>query len=369
MTSNVATGCHKDSHFPELQETDHVVSVVATSADVIPVVILNWNGEKDTIECLQSIRQSVPAGFVPVLVDNGSRPGSVELLKDECKRLFKNALFLKEDELASLVDRFQREELQNYLTDDSMVLIENSDNMGFAKGNNIGTKFAEVIGAEWVMLLNNDTVVSTDTFLQLRQFRDAHPSFVAITPQIRQYSTRNRILNCGGDLKYFGRLKYKFEGEDPSAIEQSGLSVITFITGCALLFKYKTTGLLTEDFFFGEEDYEFSLRMKQRGLSMACFHGSIIYHKLGTTISRSSKRLGQIILYYVNRLINTRAYYSSFRWQATRILGYMYLPLLLAKSGVDPRRSVSAIRRIQTYISCNRGVTRTQFQELIGTSR
>jgi hypothetical protein len=47
---------------------------VENSEDIIPVVILNWNGEDDTVECLKSIRKSVPAGFVPVLVDNGPKP-------------------------------------------------------------------------------------------------------------------------------------------------------------------------------------------------------------------------------------------------------------------------------------------------------
>jgi GT2 family glycosyltransferase len=337
---------------------------VENSEYVIPVVILNWNGEGDTVECLKSIKASIPAGFVPVLVDNGSDPESVERLKRECSRIFGRILLLRESELSAFSGT-DRPEFREYMGEDSLVLIENAENLGFAKGNNVGIRFAELAGAEWVMLLNNDTVVSPEAFLEMRKFRDAHPSFVAITPQIRYYKQSTRIQNCGGDLTYFARQKYKFADMDASAAATSEFSVITFITGCAILFRYKVTASLTEDFFFGEEDYEFSLRMKKRGLKMACAHRAVIYHKLGATIGRNSRRFGNILVYYVNRLINTRNYYSSVRWHITRSLAYLYVPVLLAKSGINPRHSISAIRRVQSYIMHHRSVTKAEFQSLI----
>jgi GT2 family glycosyltransferase len=330
----------------------------------VPVVILNWNGEDDTIECLKSLRGSVPAGFVPVLVDNGSEREGVDRLKRECGGMFGRILFLQGSAL-STGSGTERSDFREYMGEDSLVFIENRENLGFAKGNNVGIRFAELVGAEWVMLLNNDTVVSPDAFQELRKFRDAHPTFVAITPQIRHYKQSATIQNCGGDLTYFARQKYKFANMDASAASTSEFSVITFITGCALLFRYKVTVSLTEDFFFGEEDYEFSLRMKKRGLKMACAHRAIIYHKLGSTIGRSSKRFGNILVYYVNRLINTRNYYSSIRWHTTRILAYLYLPFLLAKSGLNPRHSIVAIRKVQSYITNHSGVTKAEFQSLI----
>jgi GT2 family glycosyltransferase len=350
------------------QSSGKCIRLPEAADDVIPVIILNWNGEDDTIECLESFRRSIPAGFVPVMVDNGSKAESVERLRHECSRMFGRVLFLKESELSASADA-RRAEFRDYLDGDSLVFVENSENMGFAKGNNVGTRFAEIIGADWVMLLNNDTVMSPEAFQELRRFRDTHTSFVAITPQIRHYKLNTKIQNCGGDLTYFARQKYKFANKDASAAGNSEFSVITFITGCALLFKYKVTGPLTEDFFFGEEDYEFSLRLQKLGMHMACDHCSVIYHKLGATIGRSSKTFGAILVYYVNRLINTRNYYSKFRWHTTRILAYVYLPLLFAKSGVDPRRSISAIRRVESYITGHRGVTRSEFQSLVMSNR
>lgn len=334
----------------------------------IPVVILNWNGEEDTIECLKSIRESAPAGFAPVVVDNGSNPESVERLKRECSLVFSRILFLSATELSALGDT-QVAEFREHLGEDSLVFIDNGENLGFAKGNNVGIRFAELVGAEWVMLLNNDTVVAPETFQELRRFVRTYPSFTAITPQIRHYTPRTRIQNCGGDLTYFGSRRYKFANRDASDLPKSDFSAITFITGCALLFKHKLTGALTEDFFFGEEDYELSLRMRRLGLGMACAYRAVVYHKVGATVGKNSKPLGAILVHYINRLINTRNYYSPGRWHATRLLAYLCLPLLLARNGIDLRQSLSAILSVDEYVARHKSVAKEEFQCLIMNNR
>ena len=338
---------------------------VEDSEFVIPVVILNWNGEDDTIECLKSIRRSAPASFLPVLVDNGSKPESLERLKRECSSIFSKILYLRGSELSAFGGT-PRSELQEYRSEDSLAFIENGENKGFAGGNNVGIRFAELIGAEWVMLLNNDTVVSPEAFQEMRKFLRTYRSFTAITAQVRYFNPDTRIQNCGGDLTYFGSRKYKFANREACVLPRVNYSIITFITGCALLFKYKVTGPLTEDFFFGEEDYEFSLRMRKLGLEMACVHGAVVYHKGGATIGRNSTRFGAILLQYVSRLINTRNHYSKIRWHATRILAYLYLPVLLRRNGIDARKSMGAIRKVESYLKQNRGVDRAEFGAMIG---
>jgi GT2 family glycosyltransferase len=332
--------------------------------DAIPIVILNWNGEHDTLECLKSIRNSVPAGFVPVLVDNGSDSDSVERLKRACGQIYSKILYLKRSELSASQDRHDAG-FAEHLDDDALVFIENGENLGFAKGNNVGVRFAELVGSDWVMLLNNDTVVSTDAFQELRKFLWSRPSVAAVAPQVRQYNAGTRIQNCGGDLTYFGSRKYRFANMDASALPKSDFSVVTFLTGCALLFKYKVTGMLTEDFFFGEEDYEFALRMRRLGLEMACVHAAIVYHKGGATIRRSSNHLGSILVQYVSRLLNTRNYYTTARWHATRMMAYLYLPILLGRKGIDPRKSISIIRRTESYLQSHRNVGRMDHECLI----
>src|SRR5436190_13475978 len=130
---------------------------VEKAEGVIPVVILNWNGEEDTIECLKSIRKSTAAGFVPVVVDNGSKAESIERLKEECGQIFSRILYLKGNEVAERNGAARGEYLEHlspeYRGEDALVFIENGENLGFAKGSNVGVRFAESAGAEWVMLL------------------------------------------------------------------------------------------------------------------------------------------------------------------------------------------------------------------------
>ncbi len=337
---------------------------VENAEGAIPVVILNWNGEDDTVECLKSVRKSIPAGFVPVVVDNGSKAESLERLKRECVPMFGRILCLKGSEVSA-----RRHEFQEHLGEGALVFIENGENLGFAKGNNVGIRFAESIGAEWVMLLNNDTEVAPEVFQELRRFLGSHPEFAAITAQVRHFQPNTRIQNCGGDLTYFGSRKYKFANMEACALPETDYSVVSFVTGCALLFKYKVTGVLTEDFFFGEEDYEFSLRMRELGLEMACAHGAVVHHKVGASIARSSRPLGVILVHYVSRLVNTRNHYSKARWQATRILAYLYLPVLLARNGIDLRKSISAIRKVESHLRHHRRVERAEFQSLVMCNR
>jgi GT2 family glycosyltransferase len=336
--------------------------------EVIPVVILNWNGENDTIECLRSIRRSAPTGFVPVLVDNGSETASLERLKNACSLIYGRILFLKQGDL-SAPDKARRAELTDQFGEDLMVFVENAENLGFAKGSNVGIRLATIVGAKWVMLLNNDTIVSPDTFQELRNFVGNNPLVFAVTPQIRYYKPSTRIQNCGGMLTYFGSRKYICANMDAALSPNTTHSFITFVTGCALLFNHEITGPLTEDFFFGEEDYEFSLRMRERGLAMACAHQAIVYHKVGTSITRASTPLGAILVYYACRLINTRNYYSTIRWHATRILAYLYLPVVLAKNGINLRKSVFAARRVDSYVRNHRTMGSAEFREMISVNR
>ena len=191
----------------------------------------------------------------------------------------------------------------------------------------------------------------------------------AITPQIRLYNEKDKIWNCGGKLTFFGSRKYFYANENIDKVPVKGHSSISFVTGCALLFQYKKTGILTEDFFFGEEDYEFSLRMKKNRFKMVCIYDSIIYHKVGSSINKSHNIISSTYLYYINRLINTRNYYSQIRWQITKVLAYCYLPILFIKNDLNPKNSLSLIKSINNYISKNNKVDSKEFTRAISNHK
>src|SRR5205823_13598626 len=96
----------------------------------------------------------------------------------------------------------------------------------------------------------------------------------------------------------------------------------------------RNTGILTEKYFFGEEDFEFSFRLKKKKKPAACCLHAIVYHKIGSTINTafSENQLGKIFIYYLNRYINMRDYMFKLFWHFWRIVYLLYiLPMLKAR--------------------------------------
>ncbi|WP_338564494.1 hypothetical protein [Erwinia sp. E_sp_W01_6] len=156
--------------------------------------------------------------------------------------------------------------------------------------------------------LNNDTVVEPDFLELLIKKLDVA---TAVIPQIRFYSNKEIIWNCGGDINKYGKRKYFFSNVNGEHVNfSSGTFDITFATSCCLLFKVNSfieIGMFTEDFFFGEEDIDLSLRMKERKLKMICEPASIIYHKVGASLAGDQRRLiNKSYIHYLNRYINIR---------------------------------------------------------------
>jgi GT2 family glycosyltransferase len=339
--------------------------LVADDEGVVPVVILNWNGEGDTLECLESIRCSAYAGFVPVVIDNGSEPEAIERLSRGCASLFTRVLSLDGEQLSSPSDDLRRA-LVRHMVAGAVVLVQNGENLGFARACNVGIGLAELAGAEYVLLLNNDTVVAPDAFEEIRAFIQSQPEFAAATAQIRHYARPDTIQQCGGDLTYFGSRHYRLADEDASSIGDCAFSMVTFATGCALLLRHGITGPLSEKFFFGEEDYELALRLRRRGLRMACMHRAVVLHKGGATVRRTSSATGAILVHYVSRLIDLRSYYSRLRWQLTRAFAYLYLPVVLARHGLNPLGAPRVIARVHAYVNEKTEVGRSDYHDLIG---
>jgi GT2 family glycosyltransferase len=284
------------------------------------VVILNWNGGTDTIGCLESLSTQRSPGFRVVVVDNGSADDSVARIRE----------WASGHSIA-------------------VEVIENGANLGFAAGSNVGIRHALAAGAEYVMLLNNDTVLAPDVLEILTRFLGEHPDYAAVTGQIR-YADRPVIWNCGGDLTWFGSRKYLYGEQPVASVPQTGWRRITFITGCAALVRasvFREQGLLTERFFFGEEDYDFSRRLQGAHLFIAACFDAVITHRVGSSIDRAAPpvALGRYYIYYLNRFIDMRDHFPRPVWWLWRWGSLAYvLPRLKRSRGLS-WRAVAALGR------------------------
>ena len=240
-------------------------------------------------------------------------------------------------------------------------------NYGFAKGNNKGLEVASRISPDSYLLLNNDTEVLPDFLVRLQDFSARHPKYRVLTPKINFYYDKQKIWNCGGKL-FFGFRKYFYAGCPDSAVKEKGHIDISFVTGCALFFYPELLDeqghLLTERFFFGEEDFEFSMRMQKDNVHMACVLDSLIYHKVGASGDKMY-RSGKVYLHYLNRFIDIRIQKSSIFYTFWKMLN---LPLCLRHFYMVSHSLGFACRMMRRLFVDARdkdGVTREDFESLV----
>lgn len=205
------------------------------------VVVLSWNNVKDTLECLDSLQRVDYSDFCIVLVDNGSIDGTVAIVRE----------------------RFP-----------DVHIIENGRNLGYAEGNNVGIRFALHQEADYIFILNNDTVVDANAVSQLIAVAEGNYSIGMLCPSIISYFDRSK--------QYIGA-RINWENGTAGEIEQSSEVCETeYAPGCALLIRSEVVqqiGLLDPTYFMYFEDVDWSLRCKKASYQVVVVPQARIYHK------------------------------------------------------------------------------------------
>lgn len=263
------------------------------------IIILNWNGADDTIECLSSLYRMMSSFYI-VVVDNGSEDDSVSRI-----------LHYLEHEGIKHRNLKIGEKLITEPIEKECIVYETGENLGFAKGNNAGVRLLASYPPDRYLLLNNDTIVEPDFLDYLVSFEAEHPDYVALTPLICYNNPRTLVWNAGGK-QFFGLRKYYYAKRPVNEIREQGHIPVTFLTGCALYFGYNVLtadGIpLTERFFFGEEDFDFCLRMNENHMKMACVLRSKIYHKVSASVQNKDS-VGRVYINTLNRFIDLRLHW------------------------------------------------------------
>lgn len=227
------------------------MGVTELSKPLVVVVILNWNGHEDTHACLASLHSATYSPLKIIVVDNNStRPG-----------------------IETVVACFP-----------GVSLIKAEKNLGFAKGNNLGIKDALASGASYVVLLNNDTIVSPAFLEPIVRAMESDWRLGAASGTILKHESRktNEIWYGGGRLsKIRGKGILVDQGRLFNPTRHDGHETTEFVTGCYLVLKVSAierAGGLDEDFFFGVEDLELSWRLPRHGFRLAYIPASVIWH-------------------------------------------------------------------------------------------
>lgn len=270
------------------------------------IIILNWNGYKDTIDCLESLRLNEDQNYKVVLIDNASSNESVAELKKY---------------------------ISSSKSEEKIQLVENNENSGFAKGCNIGIDIAKKNqDCEYIWLLNNDTVVLKDAILPLVETLKTEKADV-VTPLLNYFNPSDMVWNCGGKISNLGFRKYYFAKQNETAVPKQDFLKITFITNCASMFRkeFFDNYRIDERFFFGEEDFSLSLYCKKNRKKMLCVLDSKIYHKVSVSInSNSVKAENKHFVYYLNRFVDMKSvFHNTFLFFLWKHFYFLYMKWLL----------------------------------------
>ena len=233
----------------------------------VAIIILNWNGCLDTIDCVQSLQEVECSMFDIVIVDNASTDRSAEILKQrfpECK------------------------------------LVQNDRNLGFSGGYNVGIKYALTHDFKYILLLNNDTVVEKNFIFPLIEKLENNEAIGVVQSKLINYYDHNKIDSLGQEILAAGGMR---------DIINDGLSTkshrrsIEIFGACAAAALYRAevfseVGLFDESFFILFEDADLSWRIRLKGYKIFLVPDSIVYHKRGIS---GGHRWNKIRNYYLRR--------------------------------------------------------------------
>ena len=218
----------------------------------VACIVLNWNGGADTISCLAALaRISYPQMRV-IVVDNGSTDDSVEKIREAFP---------------------------------DVAVLASGKNLGFAKGNNLGIRFALEEGADYIWLLNNDTEPTVDALSQLVDIAESSGDVGAVGSILMYASRPDDVQVWGG-----GRVN-RWTGHSSYAIAPKPTSWFHFLCGASMLVRcsvFNAIGYLDEEFFLYWEDVEFGVRLTTKGWKLAIAPDSIVLHKVNASTRRAN---------------------------------------------------------------------------------
>ncbi len=245
------------------------------------IIILHWNGTRDTLECLESLSQLQTTNYKlqTIVVDNGSK-----------------------------------EEFRVEGKGERVEIIRNKENLGFAGGNNVGINYALRNGAEYVIILNNDTVVDKNLVNELVKVAESDKKIGMVAPKIyfapsfEFHKDRYKKEDLGKVIWYAGgivdweNVVGRHRGvDDVDGGQYEKEEETDFASGCCMMIKrsvFERIGMLDNKYFLYYEDSDFSLRAKKAGFKIVFNPRAVLWHKNAGSAGGSGSSLQD---YYITR--------------------------------------------------------------------
>lgn len=252
------------------------------------ISLLNYNGSENTIDCLESLKDIIADNFklTIAVVDNASSDDSVRNIKDY---ILKNKL-------------------------SGIKIIQNKENLGFSGGHNVVIKYALKNGADYVLILNNDTYVDQDFLAELVGEGESDKKAGILVPKIYfalglefhkdRYSEKERgkvFWYAGGEIDWNNVIGHHRGVDEVDKGQFDKTEETKLATGCCMLIKkevFEKIGNFDEKYFLYYEDADLCMRAKNKGFEIFYVPKSIIWHKNAASAGGSGSTVQD---YYITR--------------------------------------------------------------------
>lgn len=242
-------------------------------SQLVYIIMLNYNGSKLTIDCVDSLSNIKYSNYRMLVIDNNSTDDSFSLLDEKLKKYEK------------------------------CTLLKLNENLGYAGGNNFGIKMALENNADYILIANNDIIVEKDFMGYLVDQLNTDKFLAVVTPKI--YYFGSNIINSFGAYKsLFGKIKnIGIHKQDKKEYEKD--IYVKYIMGCCVMFRahiFKEVGTFDERFFMYLEESDLFERINKK-YKLKVVAGSKIWHKEFSSSNKNkvSGKVNYFCTYYIRR--------------------------------------------------------------------
>lgn len=225
---------------------------------LVYIVILNYNGYIDTIECINSIKRIIYDNYRVVIVDNNSNDDSEKILK---------------------------EKFPDY------IILQTGKNLGYAAGNNIGIKYAVTNNANYICIMNNDVIVNKFFLNKLINYMDDNRNTAMVGPMLLEYKNKDIIQSTGSIINLNKGYALPLNNNKRKNQIKEGIIKCDYVSGACILVRKEiidVIGLIPENYFLFYEETEWCLKVKQYGYDVTCVCDAEIIHKGSISINKIS---------------------------------------------------------------------------------
>ena len=215
----------------------------------VTIILVNYKNYNDTLQCLESLDKVNYPNLSIIVVDNDSKDESFEILKK--------------------------------YANDRVEIVESGYNGGFAYGNNFGIKMALENGSDYVLLLNNDTIVDKDFLTPLVQATDNDEKVGIVSSRIMFYPEVDKVWYAGGIVDWANLRAIHYGLKEAISEKYLKNRDVDFASGCCMLIPrrvFEEVGMLPEEYFMYCEDMDYCIQVVDKGFKIKYVPESVIYH-------------------------------------------------------------------------------------------